>query len=229
LDKDSQIMNFGNAVHKTLEWAVNSAIESGTYPSKEGVLSVFSKKLDSYKFETEDKYKEFIERGEKCVENYYHHLVSTPIKNIFAIESRFDGVKIGGNTIKGFIDRIEKNQDGTFSLYDYKTGSAKSKSCLAEGKSHEHYYNQLRFYKLAFETKNQGAIVSNVGLIFVEEPEKNIEIELTEQENDDMKQKIEQTLSDIKQMKFDAVDCKSQNDTACKNCDYKMICKLNVL
>lgn len=229
VDKDSHYLNFGNSIHKTLEWAVNSAVEQGYYPSKEAVTDVFYKKLATYKFETEDKYEEFIERGKNCIEKYYHHLVATPLKNIYAIESRFDGVKIDDNSIKGFIDRIEKNEDGTYSLYDYKTGSAKSKNDLAEGRNYEHYYNQLRFYKLAFETKNKESIVSKVGLIFVEEPEKNVELEISEYENNDIKEKISQTLENICQMKFDPVDYKNHKLKNCEYCDYKMICKLNVI
>ncbi len=229
IEKDSQYLNFGNSIHKTLEWAVNSALEKGRYPHKEGLIDVFNKKLETYKFETEEKYIEYIERGKKCIENYYHHLISTPIKNIYEVESRFDGVKIENNLIKGFIDRIEKNEDGSFSLFDYKTGSAKSKNDIAEGKKYENYYNQLRFYKLAFETKNQGSTVSKVGLIFAEEPEKNIELEITEAENQDIKQKIQETLENIKSMKFDPVDYKKQKEKNCEYCDYKMICRLNVL
>lgn len=229
IDKDSHYLNFGNSVHKTLEWTLNSAVEQGHYPSKEAVLDVFYKKLETYKFETEEKYKEFIERGKNCIEKYYHHLISTPIENIYDIESRFDGVKIENNSIKGFIDRIEKNENGTYSLYDYKTGSAKSKNDIAEGRNYEHYYNQLRFYKLAFETKNKDSIVSKVGLIFVEEPEKNVELEISEAENNDMKQKISEILENINQMKFDPVDYKNHKLKNCEYCDYKMICKLNIL
>lgn len=229
IEKDSHYLNFGNSIHKTLEWALNFAVEKNTYPTKEAVKEVFYKKLETYKFETEEIYKEFIQRGENCIEKYYHHILSTPINNIFAIESRFDGIKIGKNPIKGFIDRIEKNEDGTYSLYDYKTGSAKSKSDIAEGRNYEHYYNQLRFYKLAFETKNEGSVVSKVGLIFVEEPEKNVELEITQEENNDIRQKITETLENINQMKFDPIDHKNHDSKNCQYCDYKMICKLNII
>ncbi len=229
IEKDSQYLNFGNSIHKTLEWSVNSALEKGVYPDKQTIIDVFNKKLETYKFESEEKYIEYIERGKKCIENYYHHLISTPVQNIFAVESRFDGIKIEHTPIKGFIDRIEKNEDGSFSLLDYKTGSAKSKNDIAEDKKYEHYYNQLRFYKLAFETKYPGSTVSNAGLIFAEEPEKNVVLEITEEETQDIKNKILETLENIKAMKFDPVDYKKQQEKNCEFCDYKMICRLNVL
>lgn len=229
IEKDSQYLNFGNAIHKTLEWALNSALEKNRYPELTTIKEVFNKKLDNYKFETEEKYQEYVSRGFDCIQKYYHHLISTPIKNIQAIEARFDGIKIENQTIKGFIDRVEKNEDGTYSLLDYKTGSAKSKSDVAQGKKNENYYNQLRFYKLAFEKQYPESNVSQVGLIFVEEPEKNVVFELTQEEMDDIKDQIIYTIEKINNLEFAPIDYKSNKAKNCEYCDYKMICKLNIL
>ncbi len=229
LDKDSQTMNFGNAIHKTLEWALKYTIEKNSYPLKESMIETFSKKLALYSFETEEKYLEFYKRGNDCIEKYYHHFISTPIKNIYAIEARFDDVKIQDYPIKGFIDRIEKNEDGSFALFDYKTGSARSLSSIAEGKEYEHYYNQLRFYKVAIEEKYKEEKVEKVGLIFVEEPEKNIEICLTKEDNENIKAQIIDVMESINNLNFDPTDYDKQSEKSCKYCDYKLSCKLNVI
>lgn len=229
LEKDFQYVNFGNAVHKTLEKTVNYALEQQRYPSKDTVKEIFYKKIATYKFESDESYQEYMKRGETCIDKYYHHLVETPVKNICEAEARFDGVQIGEYSIKGFIDRIEKNEDGTISLYDYKTGSARSKSDVAPGKNYEHYYNQLRFYKLAFELKNPDLKVAYTGLIFVEEPEKNISLSFSNEEITDIESQIKEVLYKIYSLDFKPADTKDAKSKNCEYCDYKMTCRLNVM
>ena len=122
------------------------------------------------------------------------------------------------------IDRIEKNEDGTFGLYDYKTGSAKSKTQIADGKDYENYLNQLRFYKLAFESQNQGAKVTQAGLLFVEEYDKNFYITLTDEDNEYIKTKILESYENIRSMHFEP--CKDENN--CQHCAYKHLCSLEL-
>ncbi len=229
VDRDSKMFYFGSAIHKTLEWMINSAIEQGIYPQKEIVLEMFDKKLSLFEFDSEEKFEEYIERGHSALESYYHKLIATPIKNIVEIEAKFDGITISDYPVKGFIDRVEENEDGSYSIYDYKTGSAKYKTSVAPGKDYEHYYDQLRFYKLAFEAKNEAKIVSNVGLIFIEESDKSFNLQITKEEDEDMKNQIIQVLNDIHSLKFKPEDYKNNSSKSCENCDFKMICKLNVI
>ena len=89
------------------------------------------------------------------------------IQKIEDIEFSFHGVSVGDDMITGKIDRIEKNNDGTYSLYDYKTGMSVSENKISVGEEKERYYNQLCFYQYAFE-KFSGKKVSEVGIIYVE-------------------------------------------------------------
>ena len=125
--------------------------------------------------------------------------------------------------IKGFIDRIEQNSDGTYSLYDYKTGSAKRKTQIVDGGDYENYLNQLRFYKFAFEIQNKGAKVTDAGLIFVEEPAENFYTKLTEADNEIIKEKILDTYKNIHELNFDPQE---GNEKVCANCEYRQLCKL---
>ncbi|MDD3593232.1 MAG: ATP-dependent DNA helicase [Candidatus Gastranaerophilales bacterium] len=226
LDKEWEMANYGNSIHKTLEYSVSIAKEKGEYPDKIGVLEVFKKKIGEQKFEDEKQRNIYQKRGISSLEKFYPKMLETPPKNIFATEFAFDFVPVENGFVKGFIDRIEQNSDGTFSLFDYKTGSAKSKAQIADGKDYESYLNQLRFYKFAFETLYEGSKVSQTGLIFVEEFDKNFYTALTDEDNKKIKEKITATYENINALNFSPIE---QNDKNCCFCEYRQLCNLNIL
>lgn len=214
--------NYGSAVHKTLEIAMQKAKES-TYPTQEEFCEIFLKNLSTQKFSDAGKRRQFTERGEKKLAEFYPHFAAVPAERVFATEHYLKYVPVETYFIKGFIDRIEKNTDGTFALYDYKTGSAKRKTQIVDGGDYENYLNQLRFYKCAFETQNEGAKVTQVGLIFVEEPSENFYTTLTEEDNRIIKEKILDTYKNIHALNFDPLE---QDDKHCATCEFRQLCKL---
>lgn len=226
LDKNSANAHFGSAIHKTLQWSVNYAKENNRYPDKTQVLSIFEKCLSNEKFDTQEIRETYMKRGIKCIDKYYKQMVETPYDRIYATEYSFNFVPCGNNFLKGFIDRIEKNDDGTVEVYDYKTGGAKSKSQIADGKDYEHYLNQLRFYKYAYELQNPNTKVSRAGLIFVEEPDSNFYVNLTEEDNANIKDKIEYAYKNILELNFNPPKHEDRN---CEYCDFKHLCKLSEL
>jgi len=224
LDKETETAHYGSAIHATLKWSVQYAQEKDRYPDINLFKESFVKNLSNEKFQTQQKREEYEKRGLNCIEKYYPHMIQTPHERIFATEYSFNYVPFDKYFIKGFIDRIEKNQDSTFEVYDYKTGSAKSKTQIADGKDYENYLNQLRFYKYAFELQNKNAKVTRAGLIFVEEPDCNFYIKLTEDDNEIIKEKIKYVYDNISQLNFDPPRPEERN---CEYCDYKHLCKLN--
>lgn len=225
-DKDVSNARYGSAVHKTLQWTVNYAKTSCRYPDKSMVVANFEKNFSKEEFKDQDEREKFRTRGLKCIEKYYKQMLETPFDRIFATEYSFNFVPFENNFLKGFIDRIEKNDDGTVELYDYKTGGAKSKSQIADGKDYENYLNQLRFYKYAYELQNPNTLVTRVGLIFVEEPDSNFYVNLTEEDNLNIKEKIKFAYKNIAELNFNPP---KPEDRKCEYCDYKHLCKLNEL
>lgn len=223
-DKDFANARYGSAIHKTLQWAVNYAKSGGRYPDISSVLSNFEQNLSKEEFENQDIREEYRTRGLKCIEKYYKQMLETPINRIYATEYSLDFVPFENNFLKGFIDRIEKNADGTVELYDYKTGGAKSKSKIADGKEYENYLNQLRFYKYAYELQNPNTMVVRAGLIFVEEPDSNFYVNLVEDDNLIIKEKIEFAYKNIAELNFNPPKLENRK---CDYCDYKHLCKLN--
>lgn len=226
LDSEWEAANYGSAIHKTLEWATTEAKEKGNYPEQSSFNETFIKKLGNQKFISQSKRTVYETRGINSLNNYYPHFSQTSPDRIFATEYALNYVPVENYFIKGFIDRIEKNNDDTFSLYDYKTGTAKTKSQIADGKDYESYLNQLRFYKFAFETLHEGKKVSQVGLIFVEEPDKSYYTKLCEEDNSIIKGKILNSYKQINDLNFAPVE---QCEKTCNFCDYKMLCRLDIL
>lgn len=218
--------NFGSVIHLILERSVKIAKESGVYPKIEDVLQEFYTGMDGMRF-TDTAHKEkFLKQGEKLIMNYYPYFSQIPPERITDVEFSFYGVDIGGDFVTGKIDRIEKNSDGTYSLYDYKTGKPVSEKQISPDGEKKNYYNQLCFYKYAYE-KLTGNKVSQTGIIYVEDHSKSVCKTLTNEDMKYIENLVKETYSNIKALKFNPV--KEDKQGICKNCAYKQLCKLDLI
>lgn len=217
--------NFGTLIHSLLERAVKVAKESA-YPTFEEILEKFRLGMDGMKFSSEAKKEKYFKQGQKLLTNYYPYFSQIPISRITDIEFSFYGVDVDGDFITGKIDRIEKNSDGTFELYDYKTGNYTSEKKIAPNEEKQNYFNQLCFYKYAYE-KLTGNKVSKVGIIYVENHEKSVDKYLTDDDMKYIETLIKDTYQNIKALKFNPI--KEDKQGACKNCVYKQLCKLDLI
>lgn len=224
---DTKELDFGNAIHRTLEWAADLAMKNRIYPSKEEMIEFFEKEFgdeEQYKIKNQFHKEALTERGQKALDAYYHHFSGVSPEKLYAIEHRIGKVAVDEICLTGIIDKIEKNKDGTYFLIDYKTGRAYGSGKVAS----EKYLNQIQFYKLAFELENIGAKVSHVAIVYVEEPEKSYTQEVCDSDNHESIEKIQETYSKIKNLEFEPV-CPSQKNDACAWCNYKLLCRLNVI
>lgn len=217
--------NFGTLIHSLLERAVKVAKESA-YPTLEEILEKFRLGMDGLKFSSEAKKEKYFKQGQKLLTNYYPYFSQIPISRITDIEFSFYGVDVDGDFITGKIDRIEKNSDGTFELYDYKTGNYTSEKKIAPNEEKQNYFNQLCFYKYAYE-KLTGNKVSKVGIIYVENHEKSVDKYLTDDDMKYIETLIKDTYQNIKALKFNPI--KEDKQGVCKNCVYKQLCKLDLI
>lgn len=217
--------NFGTLIHSLLERAVKVAKESA-YPTLKEILEKFRLGMDGMKFSSEAKKEKYFKQGQKLLTNYYPYFSQIPISRITDIEFSFYGVDVDGDFITGKIDRIEKNSDGTFELYDYKTGNYTSEKKIAPNEEKQNYFNQLCFYKYAYE-KLTGNKVSKVGIIYVENHEKSVDKYLTDDDMKYIETLIKDTYQNIKALKFNPI--KEDKQGACKNCVYKQLCKLDLI
>ena len=214
--------NYGSAIHRVLE--KSAAAEN--YYTKEEAIECFLKEMDKQVFNSKVDKENFIKRGLSIFDNYYQHFCETPKSMIYALEDKFDGVLFKDEMLNGKIDRVEKLSDGTYALYDYKTSSPVSKNQYKQGGSREDYYNQLCCYKYAFEKKT-GLKVSKVGVIYVENHTKSVELELVKEDMDYIENLVVETYKNIRNLNFDVPV--SQPEKTCERCGYKELCKLDVI
>lgn len=225
-DKEWDNANFGTVMHAIFETSVRVAKKTGTYPSLDDGIKLFEKLMNETPFSSEAKKEMFLKRGKNALGNYYPRFTETSPERIEDIEMTLDAVQVGENFISGKIDRIEVNPDGTYELYDYKTGKPVNETKVAPGEEKEGYYNQLCFYKYAFE-KLTGKQVVKTGLIYVENHQKNVYKELTAKDTEYIENKIKEVYENINALKFDAV-CDEKSDN-CKYCEYKQLCNLEII
>lgn len=218
--------NFGSVIHSILERAVKFAKEKGEYPDIKTVLEKFHTGMDSSRFSEIAKKEKFIKLGEKLLMNYYPYFSQIPANRVENVEFSFYSVSVGEDLVSGKIDRIEKNSDGTYSLYDYKTGKPTSEKQITQSGGKKNYYNQLCFYKYAYE-KMTGNKVSQVGIIYVEDHAKSVYKTLTDSDMAYIENLIKDTYSKIKALKFNPI--KEDKQGVCKTCVYKHLCKLDII
>lgn len=218
--------NFGSCIHSVLENAQKLRLSSGVYPALDEILSNFDDIMEASNFTCDEEREKFEKAGNKMLTDYYPVLTDLAHDNIHAVEMGFEGEILSGCKITGKIDRIEQNFDGSFSLFDFKTGNPVSSLQVAPNLDREDYYNQLCFYKYAIE-KLTGKAVRDVNLIFLKDINKNIQKILDDNDNKYIEDLISNTFEKINNMEFEPQEDLSSD--ACKYCDYKQLCKLDVL
>lgn len=114
---------------------------------------------------------------EKVTHNVEHMLTMEDPKSVtvYATELKFDGVKIGGVTALGFIDRIDviDEGNGTVKVVDYKSGKVPN---LKYGDDHG---DQIRIYKKALEALHPHLTVTEGELLYITHGEKR-KVDLSE-------------------------------------------------
>lgn len=225
-EDDRDYANFGSIIHKLLENSVKIAKQTGAYPELEKIKQEFQEGLDNSRFSSEAMKEKFEKSGTKILDGYYPYFSSLPVNSVAEVEYKFDGVQVGEYSVMGKIDRIEKLSGGTFGLYDYKTGTPVSEAKVAPNQPKENYFNQLCFYKYAFE-KATGKKVSQVGLIYVENHAKNVYKNLQEEDMEYIENLIKSTYEKINNFEFDPI--KEDKNGECKNCAYKHLCRLDLI
>ena len=216
-------MSYGSAVHKTIEDALNTAIEKGQHLTQEEFISLFEKTIKQYSFSSFEQKEIHLERGKKALKEFYPQIANMPISNIVSNEYKL-GFDEEDYSFYGIVDRIDKNSDGTYTIIDYKTGNAKTKTMICPDGKKEEYYNQIALYKYFYE-KKENVKVKEVCFVFPEEPTKNLYLELTDDEVQQVKNKVDEAILKIKNYEFEP----SHNKNACDYCQYKDFCKMEIV
>jgi ATP-dependent helicase/DNAse subunit B len=170
-------LQYGNAMHETLEWIHTSAKKNDSLPTDSAVHKTLAQRLATKRL-TELDFQQFLERGSEALTAYLKQRAHTILPG-YIVEYNFrnEGVLIGEAHLGGKIDKLIINkQTKEITIVDYKTGRSHTK-WLREYSLHKNR-QQLYFYKALVEGSHTfaGYKVVDAYLEFVE-PDENGKIQ----------------------------------------------------
>lgn len=167
-------------------------------------------------------YKRWLQRGKTALSAYVGGFYKDFLKAIRA-ELRIEGVPVTQNVmLRGVIDRLDIEEDGTVLVIDYKTGKHKSPANI-EGKtkgSDGGIFRQLVFYKILLDAYEKGRYHMKKGIIaFIEPDEKGVchahEFVITNDHTKELIKTIQKSIKEIENLSFWNKRCEDVNCPYC--------------
>jgi ATP-dependent DNA helicase UvrD/PcrA len=172
-------MQFGSAMHETLEWLHHTAKHEGTLPTEQQLLAAFARLLERKRL-TAHELEAFLVRGQEALRTYLAQR-GAGVSADNAVEHNFrnEGVFVGRAHLSGKIDKLIIDRTAkTIHIVDYKTGRAHAR-WTRDVRLHK-YRQQLYLYKALVEGSHTfgGYQVTGAHLEFIEPDEDGRIIEL---------------------------------------------------
>lgn len=171
---NSEAATYGTAMHNALRSFFdkrNSVTEEDDIPVKNDLLEYFKKEMDNYISNFSDAgFKFRSEKGEMVLSKLYDQQKDS-WPNKVKLELPLRNVNYRDVQLKGFIDRLDIQDENHAVIIDYKTGSNPLSKLRKPTKANPHggtYWRQLVFYKILceaapdFKKKITGAAVSSL-------------------------------------------------------------------
>jgi len=171
-------VQFGNAIHETLEWIHSVVKRKGELPSEKQALLTFEQRLRAKRLPEQQAV--LLGRGVDALRAYLaqrQHTIQPTAHSEFNF--RGEGVFVDDAHLGGKIDKLIIDPEAkTITIVDYKTGRAHNR-WTREVKLYK-YEKQLYFYKLLVEGSHTfaGYTVADAYLEFVEPDEQGMITEL---------------------------------------------------
>jgi DNA helicase II / ATP-dependent DNA helicase PcrA len=199
--------SFGSSVHETLNEFYRE-MKLGKPVDIELLRSLYEKNWMPHGYESSEHEAERRKKGLEMLERYFEEN-SNPWVVPKYLEKPFN-VRIGEYLINGRIDRIDKLEDGTYEVIDYKTGKMRNGMKLEKDL-------QLSIYALA--CKNVfGIKVSKLSLYYLETLEK-ISTSRSDEQLNTLEEDVLALIEEMKGSEFQAFP-----GFHCQFCDFKLIC-----
>lgn len=115
----SRDMVFGTIIHSALKFIHQKEQTAHSFPALPETMAYFGSKWKEEIFGTEFEGQVLFADGKNILEKYYKENAEKNFDPI-ALEMRFEA-PVGDHTLAGNIDRIDKLEDGSFEIIDYKT------------------------------------------------------------------------------------------------------------
>jgi DNA helicase II / ATP-dependent DNA helicase PcrA len=163
---------YGDAIHKTLQWAQTVLRKDGALPAKQKYQTYFVDMLARKHLRKAD-YHRLEQRGQEALAGYFKERTLSA-QDLVERGFNNEGVVISGARLSGKIDKLHFAEPGFAEVVDFKTGrparSWQGKDEYEKIKLHK-YRQQLLFYKLLVENSASFArrtTVSQGALEFIE-------------------------------------------------------------
>jgi DNA helicase II / ATP-dependent DNA helicase PcrA len=160
-------------------------------------------------FGDSDDEQQFRERAVAALEAYWRRDRESDSEAVW-FERSF-AFRIGPHLLRGRVDRVDRNPDGTFELIDYKTGRAKSEQELREDV-------QLSVYQMGAR-ESWGLETSAQSYFYVLTGEK-VPVEHSDEELERVKATVTEIAAGILKQRFEP----TPSPEICRFCDYRIIC-----
>jgi DNA helicase II / ATP-dependent DNA helicase PcrA len=242
-DKPSLI--FGRVMHNVLKDFVetfsegNNKLQTSLFdvgkkeiPSLDGLLKIYEKNWRGDGYNNKEEREKYYKKGKEILKTFYKKIADNNLPNVLFLEKDFS-FKINDYVLKGKIDRVDKLEDGTIEIIDYKTGNPKEKLLWDDKK-------QLILYQLFMEqflmvgangcspTSSQNSPINTrncspikLSYYYLENGEK-ISFIPKDSEGEKLKLEIREEIEEIKKMNFTP-----KPSEMCKFCDFNGICEFN--
>ena len=218
---------YGSSIHKALQKAAEFALENKKYPSKEQIFSWFKEDANSRAFSTDGK-KESLVKAKKCLYKYYDEFIKLDkeIKKLYKAEEEIKNYNVEGELFTAVLDRIDRDNEGNYIIYDYKTSSTKTEKEINPKGDKSDYYNQMAFYKYILH-KKENIDFDKIRTIFLfPDTSKQTEIFLSKEACIEVKNKYLDVIKKLRNYDFDNSD---HNEKACEYCINKTFCNMNII
>ncbi|MFA5130821.1 MAG: UvrD-helicase domain-containing protein [Patescibacteria group bacterium] len=153
---------------------------------------------------------DYKKKGLEAINKFWEDYSTNPAREILFLEKRFS-FKIAGEVIKGAIDRIDKQADGSLEIIDYKTGKTKTKLDYSEKR-------QLILYQIFIE-EFMGAKISALSYYYLESGEK-FTFTATAKDITRLRLEVAAEIAAIKKRDFTP-----KPSPMCGFCDFNSICE----
>lgn len=203
----NHVFSFGNTIHKTL-YDFHNALVFEKDISLEDLYTLYDKHWEPLGYISEEHRLQRYEDGKNVLKDYYLKNKDLKINHV-ALEKEFR-LKIDGITFTGKIDRVDKHDDGTIEIIDYKTGKYKDQKIIDKD-------DQVTYYAMGIK-EALGIDAKHLTYYFLEEG-KQVTTTRTEHDYSEKKKEIIEIVNAMREGKFEATP-----GYHCNYCPYNTFC-----